>query len=70
MTLFTLRYLSDRMKTQAMRLGRYIPYDEWIDPDEFDGRDKSAAFRCMAYVDSVRQINALKDVLDEKRLPS
>ena len=60
MTLHTLRACRDRMKQEALYVGRYGLLHT---PKNYDKRDKSKAFRCISYVDHVRWINALEEVI-------
>lgn len=60
LTLHTLKSLQDRLKCNALFCGKYGPL---YTPKNYDNRDKSKAFRSIAYNEKVRQINALNDVI-------
>jgi hypothetical protein len=60
MTIHTLRDLVRDLKVDALHAGRY---PKPVNADKWEQRDKSIAFRCIAYVKNVRRINALEDAI-------
>jgi hypothetical protein len=62
MTIHTIKGLLRELKEEALRAGRY---NTSFYTKDYDNRDKSKAFRCMAYNSTVRRINALEEVIVE-----
>ncbi len=58
-TIQTLHAILRDLKSDALRYGRYPRGTHW------HARDKSAAFRCMAYNQTVLRVNALIDAIAE-----
>lgn len=63
-TISTVRSLIHDLKIEALHAGRYsIPHKA----ENWEQRDKSEAFTCIAYRTAVRRINALEDMIGELR---
>jgi hypothetical protein len=62
MTIHTLRALVRDLKVDALHAGRYPTPCQ---AESWEQRDKSKAFRCIAYNACVRRINALEEVISE-----
>ena len=59
-TLDTLKALCQDLKGSTLSIGQYPPpYDAAL----WERRDKSKAFRCIAYNQNVRRISALEDAI-------
>jgi len=59
-TIHTLRALVSDLKIDALHAGRYpTPCNAEL----WEQRDKSRAFRCIAYKTNVRRINAIEDAI-------
>ena len=60
MTIHTLKDLVRELKVQTLHAGRYPTPCK---AENWERRDKSRAFRCIAYNTNVRRINALEEVI-------
>jgi len=61
-TLWTLKGLLYDLKLKALHAGQYPAP---VKPELWEKRDKQRAFRCIAYNQLVRRINALKEAIVE-----
>jgi hypothetical protein len=61
LTLRTLRHLQDQCKRGALAAGHFGPP---YTPGHYDGRDKQRAFRSSGYIEQVRFVNALEEVIE------
>jgi hypothetical protein len=59
-TIHTLRDLVRDLKVDALHSGRY---PKPCKAELWEQRDKSKAFRCIAYSQNVRRINAIEDAI-------
>lgn len=62
LTTRVVKRIIDDLKFEAWCSGRYG--GKGFTVQAFDGRDKARAFRCISYNRLIRQINALKDILN------
>jgi hypothetical protein len=59
-TIHTLRALVEDLKVDALHAGRY---PKPCKAELWEQRDKGRAFRCIAYSQNVRRINAIEDAI-------
>ena len=63
-TMYALQNIREALQQEAMRAGRYGDGTRFFCWEEYTQRDKSKAFRCVAYNRLVRQISALDNAIE------